>query len=180
LARSLSATLRIPSDRLQSAIEELKTLGTLTDESENSRDTTSGYTDVVARLSNARRTEQRLLGLLSERAGKLGEVVQVEKEIGEVRERIERMEAQQRGLQNQVQFATIRLELTEEGQSQYAGLRTRVRTAFTYGYRNAISTALDLTLGALRYGPSVVVYGVLLCPFIIVAYRRRGPRRMAS
>src|SRR5262249_7939490 len=87
--QSPSATLRIPADHLQSAIQDLKTLGSLVEESETSLDTTDGYTDLVARLSNARRTEQRLLGLLSERAGKLGEVVQVEKEIGEVRERIE-------------------------------------------------------------------------------------------
>ncbi len=114
LPHSLSATLRIPADQLQSALGEIKTFGSLTEESETSQDITGGHGDLVARLSNARRTEQRMLGLVSERVGKLGEVVQVEREIGEVRERIERMEAQQKGLENQVRFASVKLELTEE------------------------------------------------------------------
>jgi len=117
---------------------------------------------------------------LSERAGKLGEVVQVEKEIGEVRERIERMEGQQRRVQNQVRFASVKLELTEEGQAQFAVVRTRMRTAFTDGYRNAIANTIAVTLTALRYGPTVVVYFLLLLPIIIVVYRRFGfTRRIA-
>jgi len=156
LPHSLSATLRIPADQLQSALGEIKTFGSLTEESETSQDTTGGHGDLVARLSNARRTEQRMLGLLSERVGKLGEVVQVEREIGEVRERIERMEAQQKGLENQVRFASVKLELTEERQIQSPSVRTRLRTAIADGYRAGIENTIEVTLATLRYGPTVV------------------------
>ena len=156
LPHSLSATLRIPADQLQSALGEIKTFGSLTEESETSQDITGGHGDLVARLSNARRTEQRRLGLLSERVGKLGEVVQVEREIGEVRERIERMEAQQKGLENQVRFASVKLELTEERQIQSPSVRTRLRTAIADGYRAGIENTIEVTLATLRYGPTVV------------------------
>jgi len=99
-------------------------------------------------------------------------VVQVEKEIGEVRERIERMEGQQRRVDNQVRFALVKLELNEEGYSQFAAFRTRIRTAFTEGYRSAIANTIALTVAALRYGPTVVVYLLLLLPFVIGIYRR--------
>jgi hypothetical protein len=180
LRHSISATLRIPANQLESALAELKMLGSLIEESEISQDTTAGYTDLVARLSNARRTEQRLLGLLSDRSGKLGEIIQVEKEIGEVRERIERMEGQQRRIENQVRFASVKLELTEEGEAQFAGVGARTQAAFTDGYRTAIANTIGLTLAALRYGPTVAVYFLLLLPLVIVVWRRlRLIRRIA-
>jgi uncharacterized protein DUF4349 len=170
LAHSLSATVRIPADQLSYAVTELKTVGSLTEESQTTQDTTAGYTDLVARLSNARKTEQRLLTLLTERAGKLGEIVEVEKQIGEVRERIERMEGQQPRIENQVKFASIKLEFTEQSQALTAG--TQLRTAFNEGYRAAAANIVLLALATLRYGPTVVIDFLLLFPLIIVFYRR--------
>ncbi len=171
LPYSISATLRIPAGQLQPALAELKSLGRVIEESETSQDATAGYTDLVARLSNARRTEQRLLILLGERTGKLGEIVQVEKEIGEVREGIERMETQQRRVENQVRYASVKLELTE-GEGQFSITRARIQTAITDGYQTAIANTIDLTVAVLRYGPTVVLYFVLLPPLVIVAWRR--------
>jgi hypothetical protein len=179
-AQSLSATLRIPADQLTSALNELKTLGKVVEETESSQDATAGYTDLVARLSNARRTEQRLLGLLSERAGKLGEVVQVEKEIGEVRERIERMEGQQRRIENQVRFALVKLEWTQEGQIQFPAIRVQMLTALSDGYQTAIGTSIAAATAALRYGPTVIVFSLLLLPFVVVVYRRFAPSRRTA
>lgn len=113
-----------------------------------------------------------MLGLLSERAGKLGEIVQVEKEIGELRERIERMEGQQRRIQNHVRFAAVKLELTEANQAEFAGVRSRIRTALIDGYRAAIAHTVAVAVAALRYGPTVLFYSFLLLPLIVVVYRR--------
>jgi hypothetical protein len=177
---SLSATVRIPAEQLQSALVELKTLGSLTEESENSQDTTAGYTDLVARLSNARRTEQRLLALLTERAGKLGEVVEVEKEIGAVRERIERMEAQQRRIENQVQFASVKLEVTEESHARGESVVSRLRTAFGAGYRDAGENTLIVALVLLHYGPTFVAWFLIVLPFVITFYRWRRLKRIVA
>ena len=113
-----------------------------------------------------------MLALVSERAGKLAEVVEVEKQIGEIRDRIERMEGQQRRIQNQVQFASIKLELTEESQAQFTTVRRRLRTAFTEGHRAAATNAIAIAFATLRYGPTVVVYSLLLLPLLSAFYRR--------
>ena len=84
--RTLSATLRLPSGRTETALVELRKLGKVREESQNSSDVTSQYVDLQARLTNARNTEQRLTDLLRERTGKLPEVVEVEREISRVRE----------------------------------------------------------------------------------------------
>src|SRR5437762_13075852 len=97
---------------------ELKTIGRLIEESQNSSDITSQYVDLTARLANARNSEQRLLALLRDRAGDLKDVVEMEREIASVRGGIERMEAQEKDFNNKVQFVTIQLELSEEYRSQ--------------------------------------------------------------
>ena len=58
--RTISATLRLPSDRTESGLAELRKLGKVREESQNSSDVTSQYVDLQARLTNARNTEQRL------------------------------------------------------------------------------------------------------------------------
>ena len=159
------------ADQLQPAVADLKALGDLVEESESSQDATAGYTDLVSRLSNARRTEQRLLALLGDRTGKLGEVVQVEKEIGEIRERIEGMEAQQRRTDTQVRFAAITLEISEKGAGSLATMRT-IRRALADGYHLAITNAAAVALGILRYGPTMILYALFLLPLMMPVYRR--------
>src|SRR5207253_2858120 len=101
---------------------------------------TSQYVDLNARLSNARNSEQRLLDLLRGRAGDLKDVVQMEREIASVRESIERMEAQQKDLNNKVQFVTIQLELAEEYHAQLErpvpSTGTQLRNAAVDGVRS--------------------------------------------
>ena len=114
--RKLTAVLRVPADRLEVAIAELKKVGRVESESQAGEEVTSQYVDLQARLSNARNTEQRLTELLRTRTGKLEEVVAVEEKLSEVREQIERMEAEKKALTKRVDFGTVDLSLAEEHQ----------------------------------------------------------------
>ena len=106
-ARKLTANLRLPAAQLDAAIAELKTLGRVESESQSGQDVTAQYVDLEARLSNARKTEQRLIDLLQQRTGKLSDVLEVETELSRVREEIERMEGERRLLSKQVEYATL-------------------------------------------------------------------------
>jgi Domain of unknown function (DUF4349) len=70
----------------------------------------------VARLKNSRETELRLQTILTQRTGKIGDVLEVEREIARVRGEIEQLEAEQKSLEHRVEFATVDLSLTEEYQ----------------------------------------------------------------
>jgi Domain of unknown function (DUF4349)/Putative zinc-finger len=180
-ARRLSATLRLPSDQVNTGLAELKKLGRLTDESQNSSDITAQYVDLTARLSNARNTEQRLLALLRERTGNLKDVVEVERELASVREGIERMEAQQKDLNNKVQYAAIQLELAEEYRAQLAppapSTGAEVRNALVDGIRSAGENALGIVLFLLRYGPTLLMWLIVIGPIAFALWRFR--RRIA-
>ncbi len=181
IARTLSATLRVPQTQTDFAVSELKKLGRLLQESQNSSDVTSQYVDLSARLMNARNSEQRLLGLLRDRTGNLQDVIQMEREIASVRESIERMEAQQKDLNIKVQFVTIQVELSEEYRAALEtppapSTRSQLRNAAIDGIRSAFDTALDIALFILRYGPVLLIWFGVIGPAAILWRRRRRTR----
>jgi len=84
-ARMLQASLRIPAPQLSVALTELKALGRAEAENQNGEEVTQQHADLVARLKNSRETEQRLQAILTQRTGKISDVLEVEQEIARVR-----------------------------------------------------------------------------------------------
>jgi uncharacterized small protein (DUF1192 family) len=164
--RTLEATLRVPAGELESVIVDLKKLGRVESESRTGEEITQQYVDLEARLFNARNTERRLTDLLRQRTGKLTDVLAVEKEIGRVREEIERMEAERKSLMNRVDFATLSLTVTEDYKAQLRmapdSTLTRFRNAAIEGYKSMIEGTIGLGLVLLSYGPSLALWGGLL------------------
>jgi len=173
--KGLSAVLRIPDGNLTSSLTELRKLGQPKEESQNSADVTGQYVDLVARLSNARSTEQRLLTLLRDRTGNLKDVVAAEGEIARVRESIERMEAERKNFDNKVQYATIQVELSEEYHAQLQqtlpNSRTRIYNAAVEGYESASDTMLGIALMILAEGPAVLVWLAFLACIGFLGWR---------
>jgi hypothetical protein len=181
--KSLSATLRLPSNQIDSGLTELRKLGKVLEESQGSSDVTSQYVDLQARLTNARNTEQRLLALQRERTDKLTDVVGVEREIARVREEIERMEAQRKDVFNKTQFATIQVELSEEYRAELQpsapSAGTQLRNALIDGYHGALNSLLGLALFALRYGPALLLWAIVLVPVALLLRRRLQDLRIS-
>lgn len=164
--QTLSATLRIPSDKLDTALVELRKLGRVEQESQSGEEVTRQYTDLVARLSNSRSTEQRLIQVLQQRTGKVADVLAVEREIARVRGEIERMDAQRKGLETQVSFATLQLSLREEHQSELGvappSTGIRLWNDLVAGYDGLVETAIGLLEFVLRSGPVLLFWFALL------------------
>lgn len=164
-AKSLTASVRIPADRLDAALAELKALGRVQSETVSGEEVTQRYVDLVARLANARHTEKRLIQVLQERTGKVADVLEVEREIARVREEIETMDAQRKNLETQVALATVELKISEEYQAQLAAppsLVTRVWNAAVEGYETLVESAIGVVLFLLRVGPPLVFWAALL------------------
>jgi uncharacterized protein DUF4349 len=160
--RYLSATLRIPAGQLAAALSELKKIGRVDEESQTGEDITAQYVDLNARLTNARNTEQRLLAILRESTGKMGDVLAAEREIARVREEIERMEAEQKSLESRVSYAAVQIRLREEYKSEMEAVPPstprELWNALVEGYRNFMDNFLGLVFWLLRYGPSILFW----------------------
>jgi hypothetical protein len=175
-ARSLQASLRIPAAELNAAVTELKSLGRVENENQTGEEVTQQHADLVARLKNSRETEQRLQAILLQRTGKISDVLAVEQEIALVRGEIEQMEAEQKGLEHRVAFATVDLNLAEEYKAQISSpspaVSTRIHNAGVRGYKDAVEDLLGMVLLFAEYGPTLLIWLTFLVPAAWLVRRR--------
>jgi len=164
--RTLTASLRVPVGELDATLGELRNIGHVDEEKQGGEEVSQQHVDLYARRQNARNTEKRLTDLLTKRADKLKDVLDVERELASTREEIERMEAQLRNMENQVRYALIDLKLREEYKPVLnlapPATGTRLRNALVDGYHSAVESALGLVLFLFQQGPSVIFWLLLL------------------
>lgn len=111
--RSATLELKVPAARFDEAIGGLKPLGKVEAVNESSEDVGEEYVDLTARMTNARRLEERLITLLATRTGKLEDVLAVERELARVREQIERYEGRLRYLRTRAAVSTLTVTVHE-------------------------------------------------------------------
>jgi hypothetical protein len=172
--RGFQASLRIPAAELTSAVGEIKGLGRLENESQSGEDVTRQHADLGARLKTARATEERFRAILEQRTGKISDVLEVERSIAGVRGEIEAMEAEQKTLEHRVDFASVEIQLSEEYKAQLSSpdsASTRIYNAFVAGYRNARETLLGFLLFFEEYGPSLVIWLLVLALPVLLIWR---------
>lgn len=179
--RSLQSSLRIPAGELQSAVAAIKTLGRVENESQSGEEVSQQHTDLVARLKTARETETRLEAILQQRTGKIGDVLEVEQNIARVHGEIEQMEAEQKALEHRVDFARVEVQLSEEYKARLdsgtVSVSTQMHNAFVAGYRNATDTLLALVLFVVAYGPTLLLWLVILgLPVVLLWWRYKRVR----
>ena len=106
-----AVSFRIPSDRLDDAVSRLRGLATEIDfEVVTSRDVTDEYVDTNARLRNLEATENALLKLL-DRANKVEDALEVQRELTRVQEEVERLQGRIKFLEQTSAFSLINLDL---------------------------------------------------------------------
>ena len=109
--RVSTITVRVPVETFDATLAALRNVGAeVIDEDIRSQDVTAQYTDLTARLRNATAAEQQLLEILT-RAVSVQDTIDVQRELTQVRERIEVLQGQLNLLTNQTSLATIALRL---------------------------------------------------------------------
>jgi hypothetical protein len=111
--KSATIVLRVPADKFETALKELGALGKVKSQNSHGDDITEEYVDLQARLTNAKRMEVRLIDLLENKSKKLKDMLDVERELGRVREKIERMEGKKRYFDQRAAMSTITVNLSE-------------------------------------------------------------------
>lgn len=171
--RSARIELKIPAARFDSALVGLEPIGTVESVSSSAEDVGEEFVDVTARVANARRLEERLISLLATRAGKLEEVLAVERELARVREEIERYTGRIRYLQSRVATSTLTVTLREPAPLVRTSPGDNViMNAFRDAWRNFVGFVAGFI--ALL---GVIVPSMLLLVIVVWGWRRaRRPR----
>lgn len=108
-----TVTVRVPADHLQKLMDEVSALGKVISKELETQEVTEEFVDLQARLRNDQRGEEQLLRLLA-KAGRVSDLLQVEKVLAEVRGRIEQITGRLRYLENRVALATLTIVIEEE------------------------------------------------------------------
>ena len=111
--RSAMLEIRLPSSRFDEIATGLKPIGHVESVNVSAEDVGEEFVDVTARATNAHRLEQRLIEVLNTKTGKLKDVLDVERELGRVREEIERMEGRLRYLRTRTSVSTFSITVHE-------------------------------------------------------------------
>ena len=111
--RTATIELRVPAERFDEVVNGLSPLGKLEGVNVSVQDVGEEYTDVAARVANAKRLEARLVELLANRTGKLSDVLTVERELARVREEIERYEGRMRYLRVRTAYSSLTITVHE-------------------------------------------------------------------
>ena len=106
--------VKVLPENLDRFLQKLRGLGELKNQTLGTEDITKAYFDTDARLKNARVMEQRLIDMLKKKSDDINDLLQVEKELGRVREQIEQMQGELKFWDSQVQFATVTISLAEK------------------------------------------------------------------
>jgi hypothetical protein len=116
-ADKLSGTmiLKVPASQYAALLTDLRALGRVFELSENAEDVSDQLIDLDARLSNARKLEQRILTLLDEKTGHIREIIEAERELAQIRTQIEELDGNQKRLRQRVALATVTVNLFVSG-----------------------------------------------------------------
>jgi hypothetical protein len=171
--------------QLAAALEEMKTLGYVENQTQSGEEVTRQHADLVARLKIDRETERRFLAILRERNGDINQVLSTEQAIARVRGEIEQMEAEQKNLEHRVDFATIDLRLAEEYKAQLSSpapsVLMQLRNATVNGFRNAFESLLGIVLFFAESGPTLILWlAILAIPAWLLWRRYRRAHALGS
>jgi hypothetical protein len=112
--------VKVLPENLDRFLQKIRGLGELKNQTLGTEDITKNYFDTESRLKNARVMEQRLIEMLKKKSDDINDLLQVEKELGRVREEIEKMQGELKFWDSQVQFATVTISLAEKDMEEAA------------------------------------------------------------
>ncbi len=162
--RTATLEIRVPAARFDDLVHGLSPLGKLESVNVFAQDVGEEFTDITARVANARRLESRLIELLATRTGKLSDVLEIERELARVREEIERMEGRLRYLKAHVATSTLSVTVHEPspvvGETGSVGV---IADAFRDAWRNFVHFVASLiaSLGVLIPAGALLLAGLL-------------------
>lgn len=152
---SVRVVLRVASDKLDGTLEALRKLGThVGSENITSKDVTEDWVDLDARLRTQKKLEEQYLEILKG-ATRVEDLLNVQKQLAEVRGEIEKLEGKRRVLDDQIALSSV--TVTFQGNRPFI---TASVGAFGRAAKRASADAVNVSAG-------IVVGSIRLAGFLL-------------
>jgi hypothetical protein len=180
-------TLRIPAEGFEEFLAAVKSLGELRKQTRDTEDVTDRYHDTRAEVVNLEAREQALRQLYKEKiaGSKLTDLLEVDRELNNVRTQINVRKGQLQRWDKLIEYATV--ILTMRDRKGYVpptspDFGTTIGRTFYGSLELLVSAGKALVLAAVALGPWLVALGVLFVVGFVPAraFRRNKPVRASS
>lgn len=176
--------VRLPASDFERFTTAVLKLGVATAQQSDAQDVTEQYIDLTARLANKKRMEERVLKLLEEKTGQIQEVVEVEAQLGRIREEIETLEGKVRYLSDRVAMTTVTISVREDANFFPAAPPTfasKAWTALSQSLASMQKLGEEIALAIIAISPWLALGIALLAPPTLLCVRLgRRVRHSAS
>ena len=164
-------TLSVPSDKLETALDQLAKIGTVLQRTTSAQDVTSQYIDTQSRLKTMTASVARVRALMS-KAIDLGQVVQLEGEVSRREADLESLQSQMDALNISVERSTLAVSLSTPGNEPVtaSGFLAGLRSG--WGAFTSSSGGLLIAVGAVL--PFAVFFALVGAPIWWSRSRRRA------
>lgn len=173
--RSASLTVRIPADDVDQFTEEVSGIANVVRTNKNLEDVTLQYSDTENRVK-ALETEQGRLLELMEMADNLSDLLEIEARLTDVRYELERYSSQLRLYDNQIDYATIYLNIEEVQEYTPVVEKTtweRIRDGFLSSLEGLGNGVKEVFIWVLANSPYLVVFGIFGFGIVTVLKKRK-------
>lgn len=181
-ARNAHFTARVPTDRLDVFVDDLRTHFHFASEQRSSSDISSFYYDTELQLDALHRRENRLTELL-ESATELEQILQIEQELANVSYEIQSLTSSINNLSSMVDFSTVTIQLQEvsvyeEGQpvTRPVSFGDRVQESLHYSLDNFVLFFQGIALFLIILLPFLPIIGLILLLLLFLRRKRRKQR----
>lgn len=160
--KSSSYTVRIPSEKFDSAMDAAGALGTLKNKNISTQDVSEQFYDLQARLETKKVLRDKLNGYLKQ-ANSMQDILKVESELNSVQSDIESMEGGLKRLSSQIDFSTISIYVSLPYKSvQGGGFEL---PSLSNGFRHFVSNVISYFGGFVA-----VIFYLVICgiPLVVV------------
>ena len=168
--RYSNMTVRIPSDKLDGFIANVKETANVTYISESTEDITLRYVDVESRKIALETERDRLLELL-EKAETVEDIITIESRLSEVRYQLESYASQLRTFDNQVDYSTVHINISEVDRETNVEPKTfweEVVEEFKNTLYRMGRSCKDFAIWFLGSSPIIVLWVVVIVAVVLV------------
>ena len=176
-ARYANVTIRVPQDKLDSFLETISGICNVIRRSDSVDDVTLTYVDMESHRDMLQAEQKRLLELL-EQAESLEDILTIESRLTDVRYQIESMESQLRTMDNQVQYSTVSVYISEV--KELTPVVTPEKSAWeriSEGFMNSLESVghglSEFGIWLLIHIPQLVVWAIVIIVIVLFIKRRR-------
>jgi hypothetical protein len=178
--RNANITVRIPDEQVEQFTGDIAGMANVVSQNLRREDITLKYVATASRVTALETEEARLLELLA-KAETMADLLEIEARLTDVRYELENYASQLRLYDNQVDYATVYLSISEV--QEYTPVEEptffeRIKNTFTDALKDLGDGIVNITVFLVGNSPYLLTFGVLV--FVILKLRGKWKFRKIS